>query len=82
MERRKSECDGCGKYGRFDVIESRPVANVSQALQGAVPGLNLSTSSSGGDLNTSMNINIRGTGSIGDGSVDSPLILIDGIEEI
>ena len=45
-----------------DVIESRPVANVSQALQGAVPGLNLSTSSSGGDLNTSMNINIRGTG--------------------
>lgn len=63
-----------------DVIESRPVANVSQALQGAVPGLNLSTSSSGGDLNTSMNINIRGTGSIGDGSVDSPLILIDGIE--
>lgn len=57
-----------------DVIESRPVANVSQALQGAVPGLNLSTSSSGGDLNTSMNINIRGTGSIGDGSVDSPLI--------
>ena len=27
-----------------DVIESRPVANVSQALQGAVPGLNLSTS--------------------------------------
>ena len=63
-----------------DVIESRPVANVSQALQGAVPGLNLSTSSSGGDLNTSMNINIRGTGSIGDGSVDRPLILIDGIE--
>ncbi|MCC8171271.1 MAG: TonB-dependent receptor [Parabacteroides sp.] len=61
-----------------EVIESRPVANVSQALQGVIPGLNLTTSSSGGDLNTSMNINIRGTGSIS--SSDSPLILIDGIE--
>lgn len=63
-----------------EVIESRPVANVSQALQGAIPGLNLSTSSSGGDLNSKMAINIRGTGSIGAGSTDSPLILIDGIE--
>lgn len=61
-----------------EVIESRPVANVSQALQGAIPGLNLTTSSSGGDLNTGMNINIRGTGSIS--SSDKPLILIDGIE--
>ncbi len=61
-----------------DVIESRPVANVSQALQGAIPGLNLTTTSSGGDLNSSMNINIRGTGSIS--SSDNPLILIDGIE--
>ena len=63
-----------------DAIEARPVANVSQALQGAIPGLNLTTSSNGGDLNTAMRINIRGTGTIGDGSVDSPLILIDGIE--
>ena len=61
-----------------DVIESRPVANATQALQGAVPGLNLTTSTNGGDLNSSMNINIRGTGSIS--SSDSPLILIDGIE--
>ena len=63
-----------------DAIEARPVANVSQALQGAIPGLNLTTGSNGGDLNTAMRINIRGTGTIGDGSVDSPLILIDGIE--
>lgn len=62
------------------VLESRPVSNVSQALQGAIPGLNLSTSSSGGDMNSAMSINIRGTGSIGKGSVDSPLVLIDGIE--
>lgn len=59
---------------------SRPVGNVSQALQGAVPGLNLSTNSSGGQLNASMSMNVRGTGTIGDGSVASPLVLIDGIE--
>ena len=63
-----------------EAIESRPVANVTQALQGAVPGLNLSTTNSGGMLDGGMNINIRGTGSIGNGSVDSPLVLIDGIE--
>ncbi len=63
-----------------EALESRPVANVTQALQGAVPGLNLSVGNNGGDLNAGMSINIRGTGSIGNGSVDSPLVLIDGIE--
>ena len=63
-----------------EVIESRPVANVTQALQGAIPGLNLSTTNAGGQLDATMNLNIRGTGSIGDGSVDNPLVLIDGIE--
>ena len=63
-----------------EVIESRPVANVTQALQGAVPGLNLTVGGNGGDLNSGMNINIRGAGSIGSGSTDKPLILIDGIE--
>ncbi len=61
-----------------EVLESRPVANVTQALQGTIPGLNLNASSSGGDLNSSMSINIRGTGSIS--SSDKPLILVDGIE--
>lgn len=61
-----------------ETLKARPVANVSQALQGAVPGLNLSVNSNGGMLDNTMNINIRGTGSI-NGS-DNPLILIDGIE--
>ena len=53
-----------------DVIESRPVANVSQALQrGGSRFESFYQFKWGGDLNTSMNINIRGTGSIGDGSV-------------
>lgn len=61
-------------------LDSRPVNNVSQALQGVVPGLNLSVNSDGGMINNKMNINIRGTGTIGQGSSASPLVLIDGVE--
>lgn len=61
-------------------LANRPVANVSQALQGISPGLNVAASSKGGALNEAPSINIRGTGSIGQGSKSSPLILIDGIE--
>lgn len=59
-------------------IESRPVANATQALQGLVPGLQITTNS--GELDKNMSINIRGNGTIGDGSSGSPLILIDGME--
>lgn len=63
-------------------LASRPVSNVSQALQGLVPGMNFDygTKGNGGALNTEMNINIRGTGTIGEGSNAAPLILIDGME--
>lgn len=61
-------------------LQNRPVANVSQALQGISPGLNINASDKGGMLNEVPSINIRGTGSIGQGSKSSPLILIDGIE--
>lgn len=63
-----------------EVIESRPVQNVSQALQGVVPGLNFSVNTGGGTLDNQLNFNIRGAGTIGDGSGSSPLVLIDGIE--
>jgi TonB-linked SusC/RagA family outer membrane protein len=64
-----------------EVFEGRPVADVTQALQGAIPGLNVTTSASyGGQLNAGMSLNVRGTGTIGDGSDDSPLVLVDGIE--
>ena len=63
-----------------EVIESRPVQNVSQALQGVVPGLNFSVNTSGGALDNSLNVNIRGAGTIGSGSNSSPLVLIDGVE--
>lgn len=59
-------------------LESRPVVNATQALQGLVPGLQITTNT--GELDKNMSINIRGTGTIGEGSSGSPLILIDGME--
>ena len=71
-----------GAVGVVDAkeLESRPVNSVGQALQGVVPGLNMSVNSSGGMINNNMSINIRGTGSIGEGSSSAPLVLIDGVE--
>ena len=59
-------------------FESRPVTSATQALQGLVPGLDISTNT--GELDKNMSINIRGAGTIGQGSSGSPLILIDGME--
>lgn len=61
-------------------LEARPVANVGQALQGLVPGLNLSVNNAGGALDSRMSMNIRGAGTIGAGSNAAPLVLIDGVE--
>ena len=62
------------------LLEARPVNNAVTALQGVVPGLNISTSGLGGTLDAEKSINIRGTGTVGDQSSGSPLILIDGME--
>ena len=62
------------------VLESRPVTNLGQSLQGTVPGLNLSVGAYGGQLGQTMDVNIRGTGTISTGSTASTLVLIDGIE--
>lgn len=71
-----------GAVGMVDskVLAARPVTNVAQALQGTVPGLNFTVGSEGGTLDGEMSFNIRGAGTIGDGSGSSPLVLIDGIE--
>lgn len=61
-------------------FESRPVQNVSQALQGMVPGMNFSVGANGGKLNNAPSVSIRGAGTIGAGSNAAPLILIDGVE--
>ncbi len=59
-------------------LDSRPVTNVSQALQGVVPGLQISQSN--GSLEDRPSINVRGTTTIGEGTNGDPLILIDGME--
>ena len=61
-------------------LESRPVNNVTQALQGNVSGLNFSVGNGGGQLDNSFSFNIRGAGTIGAGSNASPLVLINGME--
>ena len=61
-----------------EAFENRSVSNVSQALQGSMPGLNITQSH--GYLNSEPDINIRGVGTIGEGSSGAPLVLIDGME--
>ncbi|UZH55872.1 TonB-dependent receptor [Salinimicrobium tongyeongense] len=63
-----------------EVLQSRPVPNVSEMLQGVVPGLNFQTSGLGGELNSGLSFNIRGSGTIGSGSNSAPLVLVDGME--
>lgn len=73
-----------------ETLENRPVANIGQALQGMVPGLNISIE--GGDPNKVPSLNIRGATTFrqrGTSNDDknkfdvksgSPLILLDGVE--
>ena len=60
-------------------LAGRPVQSTAAALQGVIPGLNISNSSAGGELNASKSVNIRGVATISSYSSDSPLILIDGM---
>ena len=76
---KKINATGAVKTIGDEVLEARPITNAVQGLQGAISGLNI-TNDVGGELGAEMNINIRGVGSIGEGSSSSPLILIDGME--
>lgn len=46
-------------------IAERPVQNVATALQGVIPGLNISNATNGGELNASKQVNVRGMTTIG-----------------
>ena len=59
------------------VMEDRPVADVTRALQGAVPGLTITPSDGG--INSDAGIRIRGVGSLTNGRSSSPLIVVDGV---
>ncbi|SKB71853.1 TonB-linked outer membrane protein, SusC/RagA family [Salegentibacter holothuriorum] len=77
--KKKENLTGAVSQVGEEVFESRPVLSADKALQGAVAGLNISTDA-GGELDGNLDINIRGIGTIGEGSSGSPLVLIDGIE--
>lgn len=77
--KKKENLTGAVSQVGSEALESRPILRADQALQGVIAGLNISTDS-GGELDGAFNINIRGVGTIGEGSSGSPLVLIDGIE--
>ena len=56
-------------------LESRPVANMFQALQGTAPNLILQQSTA--EPGAALTLNIRGVGSL---TGNSPLIIIDGVD--
>ena len=58
-----------------DILENRPISNIAQGLQGAIPNLNITMPS--GNPNATATFNIRGLTSINGGSA---LILVDGVE--
>lgn len=60
-----------------EVLESRPVNNTMQALQGAAPGLTLSVNSAGGEPGAGMSISIRGVGNLQ--GTGAPLVIVDDI---
>jgi TonB-linked SusC/RagA family outer membrane protein len=59
-------------------LVGRPVTDISRSLQGTTPGLNIASGT--GNIGRGTSINIRGAGTIVNGTVSgSPLILIDGM---
>ncbi len=60
-------------------MDSRPQTDVAKALQGAVPGLTIT--SNNGDITSSGNakMRIRGTGTLSNSQTSSPLIVVDGV---
>lgn len=77
-KQKKANLTGAVSVVDGDELAERPVTSAAEALQGLIPGLQISSSS--GALDGSPSINIRGVGTIGQGSSGSPLILIDGSE--
>ena len=58
-------------------LEGRPQQDLAKALQGAVPGLTIT--SSNGNVNGTPSMKIRGTGTLSNGESSEPLIVVDGV---
>ena len=72
---KKANLTGAVDQVSGDNLHNRPIANVSRALQGLIPNLNISNS--GGSPNAGAGLNIRGTTSINGGG---PLVLVDNVQ--
>lgn len=72
---KKVNLTGAVTMAEGDVLQDRPIANVTQGLQGAIPNLNITFD--GGSPTASASINVRGATSLNGGSA---LILVDGVE--
>ncbi len=73
---KKANLTGAVDQVTSEVFENRSVPNVTQALQGTIPNLNIQMTD--GKPTRSASYNVRGTTSIGQGG--NALILIDGVE--
>ncbi|WP_417629329.1 SusC/RagA family TonB-linked outer membrane protein [Pontibacter silvestris] len=73
---KKANLTGAVEQVTSEVLENRPLPNLSQGLQGAIPNLNLIPTD--GKPIQSPTFNVRGTTSIGQGG--SALVLIDGVQ--
>lgn len=75
---KKVNLTGAVSTATAEVFESRPVQNAAMALQGVMPGLNITKTD--GIMDKAPSMNVRGMTTIGDGSNGDPLILIDGMQ--
>lgn len=75
---KKVNLTGSVAVANAEDIEARPVSDLPTAIEGLMPGLQVTKNS--GDIASTMSINVRGKGTIGQGSSSSPLILIDGMQ--
>ena len=71
---KKENLTGAVSVVSSDAISNRSRSNLGQILQGAVPGMTVTTSS--GQPGEGVSLNIRGWNSINSGS---PLVLVDGV---
>lgn len=74
---KKADLTGAVDQVDGERLQSRPITNVSEGLQGVMANLNVYTTGSGGSPGATKSINIRGY--TGLGSSASPLILVDGV---
>lgn len=73
---KKVNLTGAVEQVTSEVFDNRSVSNVTQALQGSIPNLNIKLTD--GKPTRSASYNVRGTTSIGQGG--DALVLIDGVE--